>query len=587
MSEPREPDDRGETAVDWRGQWKQAADGTWYQGSEPPRDEPSRDEASDATSTGRGAEQAEPSAPDTAVKQARHSREDKPEAPPPPPRDPAKPEEEPKPGKHARKHGGGTTTTGKQVPTKQTKGRSRWATVGFLVVAGMLVAGLVHAVLSTGSRTPLNNNSGGNAESSELPSTTPASKRPILLGAGSSLTSPPTITIDPGMVRQGGRVAITGIGFDPGALVDMRFTPQDSTQAFPVPAAVVAPDGSFTSAFTMPPLPNANGGTILAAQHGPVKKTARDDVEIQAGAGTARLSALWGRPGNTVDVTADGFQPGENVDAYSGRIGGPPVETLKPNEHGGLLRAPLRVGVAPVGNASLILVGEQSKTTATASYSMVSLYPSAGIQPYSVQPGEPFGVGGIGFMAGEPVLVYINKSSGPPITVLKADQRGMVGVGGLIAPYQLQGRQTLELIGAESRTTAMTGFQTMPYSPAAQPSTWGGMPGTSMSFYARGFAPNEVVLVYRDLGPRRPQELVTAFRVNSRGTAIGGHYTIPANTNGRLSLHLVGRESQATAYASLAVQGAPGVAVPPTPKYVLPPDLATDPPLPGTPSGPR
>src|SRR5205085_4216268 len=49
-----------------------------------------------------------------------------------------------------------------------------------------------------------------------------------------------------------------------------------------------------------------------------------------------------------------------------------------------------------------------------------------------------------------------------------------------IAPYQLKGRQTLNLIGEQSRATASSGLQIMPFSPQAQPSTWGGMPGTSM-----------------------------------------------------------------------------------------------------------
>lgn len=550
MTEPREPDRSEETGThgidpaprDWRGAWKQAADGSWYQDipsqrSESPisPDQPaSHDEpASQADSPGRDDERP---APHTPAPRSGNEDEHRPQEP------------EPK------------------------RARSKWATAGFVVVAGVLVVALVRALV-------MGSNQGG--VSTQGPTEAPA-KPPILLGGTPSLTSPPLITLDPGLVRQGAPVAITGIGFDPGAAVDLRFTPEGSTQPIPMPGAQVAPDGSFGSSFLVPQLPNANGGTITANERGSAK-IAHADAQIQAGVGFMALNAVYGKPGDVIGVTANGFQPGERIDAYWGRIGGPPAAQLQADQGGGLLRAPLNVGVAPAGNASLILVGEQTKTTATAEFSMGSLYPNAGVRPYAVPPASPFSIGGNGFMPGERVLLYINNSSGPPVRVLQADERGSVGGATFVAPSKLRGKQTLELVGEQSRATAMTGFQTEPYSPMAQPSTWGGRPGTSMSFYARGYAPNEVVLVYANRTPTNPGELVTAFRADPTGSAFGaGRYTIPGDAHGPMSLQLVGRESEATATATLTIQNRPGANnVPPTPKYVLPPELATDPPLPG------
>jgi hypothetical protein len=516
MAEPHEPERSGKTGSNGthpgtrqsQGSWRRAADGSWYRDVPSPRTE-------------------------------RHDEE-------PPPQD--------------------------DESAKRGKSRSKWATAGFIVVAGILLVALGRALIGTGNH---------GAVTTQGPMPAPG-KPPILLGGTPSLTSPPLITLNPGLVRQGAPVAITGIGFDPGSAVDVRFTPEGSREPMPIPGTQVAPDGSFGTSFVVPQLPNANGGTITATERGSTK-TAQANAEVQAGVGFMALNAVYGRPGDVVAVTANGFLPGEKIDAYWGRIGGPPAAQLQADQGGGLLRAPMNIGVAPPGSASLILIGEQSKTTATANFSMGSLYPNVGVMPYSVKPAQPFAVGGNGFMPGERVLLYINNSSGPPVRVLQADQRGTVGGATFVAPYKLQGRQTLELVGEQSRATAMTGFQTMPYSPMAQPSTWGGMPGTSMSFYARGFAPNEVVLVYANRTPTNPGELVSAFRVDARGTAVGaGRYTIPATAHGPTSLQLVGRQSEATATATLTIQSAPGVKVPPTPKYVLPPELATDPPPPGS-----
>jgi hypothetical protein len=89
------------------------------------------------------------------------------------------------------------------------------------------------------------------------------------------------------------------------------------------------------------------------------------------------------------------------------------------------------------------------------------------------------------------------------------------------------------------------------------------------------------VLVYSGRGPGSPGQLVSAFRVDPRGNAAGaGRFTIPNNAPGMLNLQLVGRQSEATATATLSVQGG-SVNVPQPPPYVLPPELATDPPAPG------
>ena len=99
-----------------------------------------------------------------------------------------------------------------------------------------------------------------------------------------------------------------------------------------------------------------------------------------------------------------------------------------------------------------------------------------------------------------------------------------------------------------------SGFDILPYSPSAQASTYGALPGTTISFYASGFAANEVVEVYLGRGQGNSGTLVSAFRVNSHGSAAAaGNYVIPNGTGPALYFTMVGQQSGGTATAKVSV----------------------------------
>jgi hypothetical protein len=115
--------------------------------------------------------------------------------------------------------------------------------------------------------------------------------------------------------------------------------------------------------------------------------------------------------------------------------------------------------------------------------------------------------------------------------------------------------------------------------PQAQTSTYGAMPGTTISFYVSGFAANEVVYIYQGRAKNNAGTLVGAFRVNAQGSAANvGSYMIP-NGGGGLTFALVGQKSGGVATATIKVTAPLGpVNIPPQTPYVLPPSLG------GTPS---
>lgn len=230
------------------------------------------------------------------------------------------------------------------------------------------------------------------------------------------------------------------------------------------------------------------------------------------------------------------------------------------------------VGVAPVGNTTLVLVGQRTHTTATVPYLMLGLYPSSAMHPYAIRAGHSVTFTGTGFAPSEQVLIYLNGSGGVPALTTTASTNGGFAVN-FVVPFGLKGRQSLTAIGNESRASARNGFLVMPYMPSVQASTYGALPGTTISFYAKGFAANEVVLVYTD------GKLVTAFRVNSQGSAsAAGSYIVPSGVANGIYFKMVGQQSGGTGTAKVGIEPGGSATVPQQAPYVLPPSLGGKPP---------
>src|SRR5258708_21835113 len=120
-------------------------------------------------------------------------------------------------------------------------------------------------------------------------------------------------------------------------------------------------------------------------------------------------------------------------------------------------------------------------------------------------------------------------------------------------------------------------------------SPYGGFPGTTVSFYATGFAGNEVVEVY--LGHTQGGgNRVGCFRTDDRGNVgAAGSYVIPGNAQtGKMVFALVGTMSGGIGLAPMTVGAPPPpVQVPPQPPFTCPLDTApTTPAAPTTPTTP-
>jgi hypothetical protein len=412
---------------------------------------------------------------------------------------------------------------------------------------------------------------------SPVPSASPPTR--ITLGGHSvPAGGQPIILLNPGLVAPGGQVSVQGSGFDPGAMVHVRLLAQRSSQGTIVALGKTDKYGSLYTHFAMPQSVNTSGATVVAQENGSSKSAIAQLVSPLGAASASIVGKAAGQPGNTATVSATGFGPDETIDVYWGRMSGTPAATLTADSSGSIRRASVPVGLAPVGPTTLVLVGTKTQATATAPYQMLGLYPNTTPHPYAVQAGHVMTYTGSGFAPGEQVLIYFNASSGTPAMAVQANSSGRFATSFLV-PFGLTGRQTLTAIGAQSRASVSTSFTVLPYSPQVQASTYGALPGTSIGFYASGFAANEVVEVYLGRGKNGGGQLVTAFRVDAKGdAAAAGSYVIPSNAGPALYFTLVGQTSGGSGVAKVSVTATQEpVTIPTQPAYVLPPSLGGKP----------
>jgi nucleoid-associated protein YgaU len=156
----------------------------------------------------------------------------------------------------------------------------------------------------------------------------------------------------------------------------------------------------------------------------------------------------------------------------------------------------------------------------------------------------------------EQVTVYLNTPDGQPLEIIQASPEGSFeNAGGFLVPFGLHGKQTLIFIGQQSKAPTTASFDTLQYTPSAQPSTYGGRPGTTLTFYAVGFARSEIVHAVIDRTKDSAGREVSCFRTDPQGNAASaGSYVVPGDAlPGQLIFTLLGSKSEAAATAALEV----------------------------------
>lgn len=441
----------------------------------------------------------------------------------------------------------------------------------FIVVGLFVAATIVKSVIPASIHLPSSN--GGNTQAQDKKTKDVVVPVVTLNGALVPASSGALLTLSPGLVRPGITVTASGSGFDAGSLVDVILAADGSSRSITLGTATASKDGIVTVGFPFPSGNTAPSQKVTATERNS-SKTASATILSAVGSGQVTLSANTGKPGDNIQLSAQGFGPSENINVFWGKIDTHPITSFKADEHGSLSKVTIPVSAVAVGPASLLVVGATSGTVATAIFTVQSIYPSVSLRTYVVKAAQPIGFTGKNFVPNERVLVYINSASGTPIEAIQTNKAGSFSADGFVVPFSLTGSQSLIFTGEQSRASVSAGFTVQPYTPSVRASTYGGLPGTVLTFYATGFGPNEVVKVFINKDKSNPGTLVSAFRVDARGTAAAaGKYLVPSSAGDSLPIAMVGSLSHGVGSVTFKVDKSVPVNIPASPAYVLPADL--------------
>lgn len=379
---------------------------------------------------------------------------------------------------------------------------------------------------------------------------------PIALGAVQVSGRGPLILLNPSTVRPGSAVGIIGGGFDPSATIDIVAKRNAGDRGDPVTFVQSDKGGSFGGVnYTVPPS-FARGDFIIEARQRKGDKVARATGIVASTAPSVKLGIQVGKPGEEVALSAQGFAANEDVKVYWNAVGGDAVASFRSDGDGAIPQAALRVPFGAVGQNSFVFVGASSQAPVTMQFQLLSLFPVVTLSDYAIKADNELRFTGKDFGPSERVLLYFNTPDGPPLAAIQAGADGtFTDAGGIVVPFGLKGQQTLVFVGEQSRAPATVSFDILGYTPNVQPSTYGGRPGTAVSFYAQGFARSELVKVFVGRTSTSPGRLVSCFRTDDRGSAgAAGSYVIGGSgAAGQLLFSFVGGRSGASTTASVEV----------------------------------
>ena len=383
------------------------------------------------------------------------------------------------------------------------------------------------------------------------------------------------VLLNPLVATPGSSVSLTGSGYDPGATVDLTLKRNESDKGRDLGFAQADQGGNIGASFTVPG--DFTGSYILVARQHDGKKQAQVVGQLRSTNPTVKLGTQVGKVGDVIAVSGAGFAPKEKVRVYFNSLGSDPVAELQSDDRGSLGRASLKIPYGAAGDNSFIFVGEKSQSPVAVNFLMLSLYPSVGLSSYAIKADNVITFSGEGFGPREKVRVHLNSLDSPPISEFETDDKGSFkNAGGFLVPFELKGKNMLILVGERSQVAITAGFDVLPYTPTADPSTYGGRPGTSLTFYGTGFARGEIVRVYMGRTRDSKGKEVLCFKTDDQGSIVAGPtYTIPANARpGQLTFALTGDRSQATATVTIEVMAASGPVQAPAeePAYVCPYD---------------
>ncbi len=442
-----------------------------------------------------------------------------------------------------------------------------------LIVLGVIsILSLVGALAGSGLSLPDSTPSAALPRPPSSDATAPPANRPAALATPTPVQAAPTPTplpassivtrhdplvlLNPSSARPGSTVGVTGSGFDPGTTVDVYLKHKKDDQGKALGFVQADKSGSFGGFNLALPADFASGPFIVEVRQHDGAKQAIATGTVAANSPVVTFGTQVGKPGDIIAYSLKGFAPSEKVSIYFNSLSAPVLGTVTTDQAGNVRQDSLSVPFGAIGNNSFIFVGQKSQSPVTVSFLMLNLYPTLSVNSYAAKADSTLAFSGKGFGPNERVFIHLNSVQSAPVAIATADGQGIFKSGALFTiPFALRGKNTFIAIGEQSQAPATVSIDVLPYTPLAETSTYGGRPGTTVTFYGTGFARSELVHVYVGKTAQSAGDEVSCFLADSQGNfgAAGGYTIQPGTQPGQLVFTLQGEESQAPALAKMQV----------------------------------
>jgi hypothetical protein len=369
-------------------------------------------------------------------------------------------------------------------------------------------------------------------------------------------THDPLVLLNPSSARPGSTVGVTGSGFDAGSTVDIYLKHRADDQGKDLGFVQADKSGSFGGFNVALPADYASGPFIVLAQQHSGGKQALATGTVAANSPVVTFGTQVGKPGDVIAYSMKGFAPTETVNIYFNSLSSPLLGSVITDQGGNMRQDNLTVPFGAIGNNSFIFVGQKSQSPVTVGFLMLNLYPTLSVNTYATRADSTLEFSGKGFGPNERVFIHLNSVQSPPIAIAKADGTGLFKGGALFTlPFELKGKATFIAIGEQSQAPSTVSIDILPYTPMAETSTYGGRPGTTVTFYGTGFARDEVVHVFVGRTTNSQGDEVSCFAADPQGNfGAAGAYQIQSGLQaGQITFTLVGDNSQSPALTKMQI----------------------------------
>ena len=170
-------------------------------------------------------------------------------------------------------------------------------------------------------------------------------------GTAVSIEAKPLLLLNPSTVRQGSSVGVTGSGFDPGATVDIYVKQQASDSVDPLTFIQVDKSGGFGGVTFAVPDALPRGNFLVEADQRESANVARATAVIAGGSPQVKLGTQAAKSGDTVQLSATGFGPDEDINVYWNDLSSDVIGAIQTDDSGGVRQGSVRVPFGAVDDA--------------------------------------------------------------------------------------------------------------------------------------------------------------------------------------------------------------------------------------------